>query len=145
MKEKLLLGGLIFAVLFTAGCTAVDKLPQVTSPNPIVCNSSDPAKINVKAHSIGSAGTSGSSFGEVVLTNLTGGELSSVSCTGSNAFASSVPGCPSTVSSGADVRLKPNAGSPGRHVDNEIDISYRDYAGLQRSAKITCFGLITIS
>jgi hypothetical protein len=121
----------------------------VSSPGPpaeIVCMSSDPAKIMLKASDVPYLHLSPSSpLGTIKLQNLTGGDLTNISCTGSNAFAANVPGCPTTVKSGAEINLTPIAGSTGTHSLSKIEIKYTDAFGNSKTATIACSGPLNIS
>ena len=123
----------------------------VSSPaGNIVCNSDDPAKMMVKASQVDStAAASAADIGTIKVTNLTGGDISSVSCSGTGAFATSVAvgdGCTATVVSGAELTFEPNASSTaGTYATSTIAITYNDYASLSRSATITCSGPLTIT
>lgn len=123
----------------------------VSSPaGNIVCNSSDPAKILVKASQISSTATAGSSIGTIKLTNLTGGDITNVLCFGDGGGFdnnATMTGCTSSVTSGAEITLLPNAGtaSASAYGSSTIAIGYTDYASLDRNATITCSGPITIS
>jgi len=135
-----------------SGASEADfKIPENSSGSGysgnMVCNSSDPAKIIVKASSLESSGEKGSgeSLGTIKITNLTGGDVSEVACSGSGAFAAFVPGCVDSAESGATLDLTPTPGSVGTHSSSSIDIAYTDYAGLSRTAAITCSGPIEIS
>ncbi len=148
MKLILLLAS-AFALFLLFGCTvrpppsaAIGSALQAQ----IVCSSSDPTKIMVKAHNLSKSGTLVSSMplGTIKLTNLTGGTITEISCTGSNAFAENVPGCPSSAASGADIDLTPIAGSIGSHSYSSIEINYTDAFGFNKSATIGCGGEITI-
>ncbi|MDP2974508.1 MAG: hypothetical protein Q8N60_05645 [Candidatus Diapherotrites archaeon] len=149
MKLILLLAS-AFALFLLLGCTARPP-PSVDIGSAlqaqIVCSSNDPAKIMLKAHNLSKSGTLVSSMplGTIKLTNLTGGTLTGISCTGSNAFAENVPGCPSSVASGTDIDLTPIAGSIGSHSYSSIEINYTDAFGFNKSATISCGGEITIS
>jgi len=112
----------------------------------LVCNSSDPAKIMVKASDVAAESYVGNQehVGRIIITNLTGGEISNVTCSGSNGFATSVANCPSTVSPGTDFELNPLPGQTGTYVTNAIEIKYKDSIGVQRSATITCSGPLEI-
>ncbi|MBN2066932.1 MAG: PLDc N-terminal domain-containing protein [Candidatus Diapherotrites archaeon] len=111
----------------------------------VVCSSSDPAKIMIKASNLESYGSISDSLGTIKLQNLTGGDLSNISCVGSEAFASTVPGCPITVQSGMEINLIPNAGSAKTHTFGRIKMNYNDYSNQDKTVVITCSGPITIS
>jgi uncharacterized protein (UPF0333 family) len=124
----------------------------VSSPGgDVVCSSSDPAKINVKASQVDGAPTDTQiDFGTIILTNLTGGNMSDVNVTSvTGAFVGngiSELGLSSTYTSGQEITLSPDeltdsTNSP--HGVSTIVISYTDYASLTRSATITCSGPIT--
>ena len=137
----LVLAALLAALIFL-------YVPSIGDGN-VVCNSSDPAKIMVKAAQVDSTGTANTfDLGTIKVVNLTGGEITNVSCVGSRAFNATVAlsdGCTASVASGAEMALTPNASaSPGRYFTGEIKISYTDYANLRRSATITCSGPITV-
>lgn len=136
----LIAGGLLFVVLF---------LFQGPPPS-IMCSSSDPAKILMKASQVDNSFELESvDVGTIILTNLTGGDISIVSCTGSGAFEEvldSSDGCTATVVSGKEIELKPDSGANiGTFSSSTIKISYKDYADFSRTATITCSGQITVS
>jgi len=122
----------------------------VSSPaGNVVCNSDDPAKVMVKASQVNSSGAIGAStiIGTIKVTNLTGGDATSVTCVGGGGFdTENVTGCPSgTWDSGETIDLTPvPADTGGTHSSSTIDIAYIDYASLSRTATITCSGPITI-
>ncbi len=149
MKLILLLAS-AFALFLLFGCTAQPP-PSAAIGSAlqaeIVCSSSEPTKIMFKAHNLSKSGTLVNSMplGTIKLTNLTGGALTGISCTGSNAFAENVPGCPSSVAPGIDIDLTPIAGTIGSHSYSSIEINYTDAFGFNKSATISCSGEITIS
>ena len=129
---------------------------------PIFCESSDPAHIGLKAIRIqgeiltpytpSPSGVSGSDLElEIRVDNLTGGSISNLNCIGSEAFAETVPGCPTYLEYGETMNLKPNAASPGIYgqkyyePSGVIVIEYLDYGELKKTATITCSGPITVS
>lgn len=111
----------------------------------VVCNSSDPARILVKTQQFNCTGRNDSQLGTIRLVQITGSDISNVSCVGAGAFAESVPGCLDTIALGKDFELKPNAGKPGVYDKGTIAIEYTDSGGAERSAVITCQGAITVS
>jgi len=124
----------------------------VSSPGgDVVCSSSDPAKINVKASQVASAPTDAQDdFGTIILTNLTGGNMSNVVVTSvSGAFTlndATDLGLSSSYTSGQEITLTPDEdtdASSSPHGVSTIIIGYTDYASLTRSATITCSGPIT--
>jgi len=125
----------------------------VSSPaGNVVCNSNDPAKIMVKASQIpGSFQSNATDIATIKITNLTGGNISSASCTATGAFLSPVAvadGCTTDLTSGGEWTFSLNAradttGSP--FGVSTILISYVDYATLSRTATITCSGPISVT
>ena len=60
----------------------------VASPtSTIKCTTSDPGVLNVKASNIATTAAAGAKLGDIVVTNLSGGPMTSVTITGSEAFA----------------------------------------------------------
>jgi len=125
----------------------------VSSPaGNIVCNSDDPAKIMVKASQVtASYLNADTDVGTIKIVNLTGGDISGITCTGTNAFefgniGAAATNCSATLSSGAEMDLLPDAGdTDGTYSSSTISIGYVDYAALDRNATITCSGPITVS
>jgi len=125
----------------------------VSSPaGDVVCSSSDPNKINVKASQVTAAPEEATTnFGTIILTNLTGGNMSNVTLGSvSGAFVGNTAGglgLASSYTSGVEIRLTPDdAGAASQdHAVSIIVINYVDYAGLARDATITCSGPITIA
>jgi len=123
----------------------------VSSPTgDIVCNSDQPNKIMVRASQIASTGVSGAatSLGEIQITNLTGGDVATgLTCAGSGGFAADVGGCPITgMVSGEQVTLEPTPiDVADTYATSKIALVYDDYAGLQRTANITCSGPLVIT
>ena len=118
----------------------------VSSPaGNIVCNSDDPAKMMVKASQVtGSFASNATDVGTIKVVNLTGGDVSSLTCIGTNAFGSDLD-CSSTLLSGSEMEIKPDANTAGTHSSSSIIVEYTDYASLSRTATITCSGPITVS
>lgn len=123
----------------------------VSSPaGNIVCNSNDPAKMMIKASQISSTGVSGSgiSLGSIIVTNLTGGNITITTCTGSEGFAAAVGGCVASqeVTSGTQITMAPTpAAVAGTYATSVVDVVYTDYSSLTRTATITCSGPLTLS
>ncbi len=125
----------------------------VSSPaGDVVCSSSDPAKILMKASQMNPAPTAGlEDFGDIILVNLTGGDMSNVTCVTTAPTGAFVTNdnttleCPSDVTSGMQFTLKPDEDDAvgGVYSTSTVTINYDDYAGLARSAVITCSGPIT--
>ena len=122
----------------------------VSSPGgDVVCSSSDPAKINVKASQVESTPDQDKvDFGTIILTNLTGGNMTNVVVTdATGAFSgngASELGLAGSYTSGQEIKLEPDeATTTGTHGVSTIVIGYTDYASLTRSATITCSGPIT--
>ncbi len=124
----------------------------VSSPGgDVVCSSSDPAKINVKASQVNGAPTDGlDDFGTIILTNLTGGNISDVVVTSvSGAFTGNDAtdlGLDPGYTSGQEIKLMPDEDTDATdspHGVSTIVIGYTDYASLTRSVTITCSGPIT--
>lgn len=119
----------------------------VSSPTgDIICNSDQPNKIMVRASQITTPGTAGAltALGEIQITNLTGGNIASnLTCTGTGGFSTTgTIGCPEDgMVSGEQVTLKPIASATAdTYATSSIVLGYDDYAGLTRSARITCSG-----
>lgn len=121
----------------------------VSSPaGNIVCNSDDPAKVMVKASKIETTAAAAATLGDIKITNLTGGDMTSVLCTGDGlAFEGAVTGCSTTVTSGAEITLQPTGGTTSTtpYSTAVIKMKYTDYASLDRNATITCSGPITVT
>ena len=123
----------------------------VSSPGGnVVCNSSDPGKILVKASQVDSTfAASATDVGTIKLTNITGGDISGASCTATGAFLTPVAsgdGCTAALASGAEWTLVPNATSTGgTYSTSTITVGYTDYAALSRTVTITCSGPITVT
>jgi len=130
----------------------------VSSPaGNIVCNSSDPAKIIVKAAQVPSSQaktllvTTDNNQGTIQLQNLTGGNITINSCTNGGGFklgeTMSQLGCSqATVVSGEVMTLRPDPSiTAGTYQTSTVAIAYTDYATLARTATITCSGPIKIS
>ena len=119
----------------------------------IVCNSDDPAKILVKASQVSARPSAGETdFGTIKLVNLTGGNISNLTCTTvapTGAFAGNTNdslGCQASVASGAEFTLTPDELVTAITASaSTITVNYNDYAGSARSATIACSGPITIS
>jgi len=120
----------------------------VSSPGQeVVCNSSDPAKVMVKASQIDNSTGDGS----IIITNLTGGDMSSVTVmndtdmASGGAFAGDDFTDGGTITSGAQMTLGlTGTATSGTYSTSSIGIAYTDYAGFVRDANITCNGPITI-
>jgi hypothetical protein len=139
----LIVGGLLFLVFIVFGF-------QTDPGANVYCNSSDPAKIMVKASQVDNSFELESfDVGIIKLTNITGGDISAMSCVGSGAFEEAIDasdGCSASVVSGKEIELKPDSGAnSGTFPTSTIKISYKDYAYLSRTATITCSGPITVS
>jgi len=125
----------------------------VSSPaGNVVCNSSDPSKILVKASQVNSSpATTATDFGTIKLVNLTGGNLTSVECQAiapTGAFAgntTAILGCPTFVGSGEEFEIQPDrpASLVDTHASSAVTMTYTDYAALDRTVTITCSGPIT--
>ena len=129
----------------------------VSSPaGEVVCSSSDPAKIMVKASQMDEAPTAGLvDFGDIILVNLTGGNMSSVTyvtTAPTGAFAGNDnttlgptgTAMATSITSGVQFTINPDElAAAGVSSTSTITINYNDYAALARSATITCSGPIT--
>ncbi len=143
----------LVVVLIVSAIFFLGFLIMPTYSSNVICNSSDPAKIMVRGSSIDEETLLGEpDFGQIKITNLTGGNIENVTCVGkepTGAFAGNDNkslNCPSAIESGAEIELTPDAlAEIGRYSSNNtIVIEYTDYASLKRSATITCNGPITI-
>jgi len=114
----------------------------------VICNSEDPAIILVKAAQVNNTSRQlDGSLGKIVIINLTGGKLSNVTCKGTGAFNTIVPGCPSqSVEFGQEIELNPKPGEPKTYLISTIQIGYNlSTSTEQRTTAITCSGPITIT
>ena len=122
----------------------------VSSPaGNIVCNSSDPAKIIVKAAQVPSTmKTTDFNKATIQLQNLTGGNITVTTCTNGGGFKTGETmgalACNSLIS-GEVMTLLPDAGAIGTYQTSTVTIAYTDYATLARTATITCSGPLTIT
>jgi len=128
----------------------------VSSPaGDVVCSSSSPNKVNVKASQITTPVATGDPTGTILLTNLTGGDMTGVVCFGDGVFGTAaadiqIPtgdGCLASVTSGVEITLTPDASAAAgtTHTTSGIRMGYTDYAGLDRNATITCSGPVNVT
>ncbi len=121
----------------------------------IVCSSSDPSKINVKDANVSKAPANGQKdFGAIVLSNLTGGNMTSVALSSATgAFARNTAttlGLSAAYSAGAKITLTPDemiTGGRGKttYSGGGLTIAYTDFAGLSRDVTISCSGTIMVN
>jgi hypothetical protein len=139
-KKPISVAAMIFLLIIL-----VVQISLPDAPSQLYCSSSAPSKILLKAWQIDSAGGSGTQLGGIRLVQITGSDISNVSCIGAGAFAESVSGCLDTIAHGKDFELKPNASKAGSYDKGTIAIEYTDSDGAEKSAVITCQGAITVS
>lgn len=124
----------------------------VSSPTgDIVCSSSDPAKMSVKASKIAkNPGAAQADFGEIIVTNLTGGTVTGITTTPALVTGAFLGNTAATLDlassyvSGQEIRLKPNELTTviGTHPTSIAGFTYLDYSGFSRDVNITCSGPI---
>ena len=115
----------------------------VSSPaGAIVCNSDDPAKVMVKASQVDSS----TGDGTIIITNLTGGDMSSMTIMvgSTGAFDFHDMNDTNSLTSGSQQSISVT----GKHDSTAystttIELTYNDYASLSRTATLTCSGPIT--
>lgn len=121
----------------------------VTTPTDVVtCSSGQPSKINVVSHNLGSAAV-GAKIGDIVITNVAGGQISSVDIDGDSLLFKDHD----DVDTGADydgdgtdtmavgnVTIPMFAFTAGDYSTGTISIGYNDPAGLAQTTSITCQG-----
>jgi hypothetical protein len=115
----------------------------------IVCSSSDPQYINVKASQIAEyANPNEADIGTVIAYNFTDVDFKDVVCSGSGAFNPTITpsnGCSTSLAAGDEAVLKVNAAAEtDLYDDGTIKISYIHPTEGQKIATITCRGPILI-
>jgi hypothetical protein len=135
---------------FLLGLIVLLILPVIFSiGGDVVCSSSDPAMLNIKASQVKTKGVlTEEDIGIIISTNLTGGEISNITCTGSGAFGQVLDesdGCTSSLANRAEFNLEPNASlNSGIYDRSYIEITYVDSENSSKSATITCSGPISV-
>ncbi len=117
----------------------------VSSPAGVVCNSSDPAKIVVKASNLEANVATGTDMGKIILTNLTGGDISSVYISSSGAIATTDQAYNASVSSGDTIEVTATSAAVETYSTSNLMVGYTDFAALDRNVTITCSGPITVT
>ncbi|MDP2973628.1 MAG: hypothetical protein Q8N60_01120, partial [Candidatus Diapherotrites archaeon] len=79
--------------------------------------------------------------------NNVGASIPILGCVGSNAFATNVFGCPTSIEKDAEITLHPVAVRAPVHMTytvSYIELSYINYFGVKKTEKIVVSGLMTI-
>lgn len=142
----------IFVLLLACGVAIIwGTIVQPRNYN-IVCMSSDPAKIMVKANNTPSTTVANTAkdITTIKITNITGGTMTKVNCgmpfTGAFGDANADLGCASEIKSGVEFTVTPDAANTaGTYSTSSFIIFYNDYADFTKYAKITCSGPITVT
>jgi len=137
--------GVIVAVIFTFASGLMFSVSGPTAG--VACKSDDSSRIPVNSFDIAAETSFASAelLGRITISNRSGGKISGIKCTGSNAFAEVVSGCPSSLGHGSEAVLKPGASIEGIHQTGDIILEFSDFSGMNRTVKIACTGPITVS
>ena len=121
----------------------------VTTPTDVItCSSGQPSKINVVSHNLASTAVN-TELGFIVMTNVAGGQISSVDIDGdaglfadhddTNSWTYDGDGTDTMAVGNVTVSMKAGA-TPGDYSAGSITISYNDPSGLAQSTSISCQG-----
>ena len=115
-----------------------------TPTNTLQCASNAPGKVNVVSNNFATTGAAGITTGSLVITNVSGGTVTTVLMTGTSMFADVQPSYTGTQTLAVgNTTLVPTTRT-GTNTRGTLAIRYRDTAGLDQNASITCQGTTVV-